>query len=235
MTCHSGARTLCPHWNATYRKDQHREVPCTVCGKMVVKNGPGLKRRVVCSDRCRYFLTFGHDIAEHRELVGPVVRRKPSRQSAPVSDAILRFVAGFCEWCSTSYVFDLRITGTVARYCSVGCARRSHQMRRRGREHSASGIYTWSEVIRIYLAIGGCAYCGERTDDMQPDHVIPLSRGGSNSITNIVPSCGPCNADKRDLYLHEWYADRERRGLAPRILDPRINHLTDAYLLALTA
>ena len=89
--------------------------------------------------------------------------------------------------------------------------------------------------MRIYLAIGGCAYCGEQTDDMQPDHVIPLSRGGSNSITNIVPSCGLCNADKRDLYLHEWYADRERRGLPPRILDPHINHLTDAYLMALTA
>ena len=47
------ARGLCAsHWNATYRKDQHREVPCVVCGKPVVKNAPGIKRRPVCSDRC---------------------------------------------------------------------------------------------------------------------------------------------------------------------------------------
>ena len=33
------ARGLCAsHWNAAYRKDQHREVPCAVCGTMVVKN-----------------------------------------------------------------------------------------------------------------------------------------------------------------------------------------------------
>ncbi len=48
------ARGLCAsHWNAAYRKDQHREVPCAVCGTMVVKNAPGIKRRSVCSDRCR--------------------------------------------------------------------------------------------------------------------------------------------------------------------------------------
>lgn len=42
------ARGLCAaHWNATYRKDQHREVPCAVCGTMVVKNAPGIKRRSV--------------------------------------------------------------------------------------------------------------------------------------------------------------------------------------------
>lgn len=38
------ARGLCAsHWNATYRRDQHREVPCTICGTMVVKNAPGIK------------------------------------------------------------------------------------------------------------------------------------------------------------------------------------------------
>ena len=67
------ARGLCAsHWNATYRKDQHREVPCVVCGKPVVKNAPGIKRRPVCSDRCRHVLRFGQDIAFGREIVGPV-------------------------------------------------------------------------------------------------------------------------------------------------------------------
>lgn len=48
------ARGLCAsHWNAAYRKDQHREVPCTICGTLVIKNAPGLKRRPVCSTRCR--------------------------------------------------------------------------------------------------------------------------------------------------------------------------------------
>ena len=69
-----------------------------------------------------------------------------------------------------------------------------------------------------------CAYCGQakRNDAIEPDHVIPLSKGGSNSIHNIVPSCQPCNGDKRDLSLDDWYVDRERRGLDARRLSPTL-------------
>jgi 5-methylcytosine-specific restriction endonuclease McrA len=41
-----------------------------------------------------------------------------------------------------------------------------------------------------------CAYCGQQGDGLTPDHVIPLSRGGNNSLSNIVPACGPCNIRK---------------------------------------
>lgn len=41
-----------------------------------------------------------------------------------------------------------------------------------------------------------CAYCGRQGDGLTPDHVIPLSRGGNNSLGNIVPACGPCNLRK---------------------------------------
>jgi 5-methylcytosine-specific restriction endonuclease McrA len=41
-----------------------------------------------------------------------------------------------------------------------------------------------------------CAYCGQKGEGLTPDHVIPLSRGGDNALSNIVPSCGPCNLHK---------------------------------------
>mgnify|MGYP000854513651 CR=1 FL=1 len=220
------ARGLCAkHWNERYRKDQHREVPCAVCGKAVVKNGPGVKRRAVCSDRCRYHLTFGHDISEHRELVGPVPKRPAT--PAPPQEAVIgrKWTGGSCAWCDKTFVGPL---GSA--YCSRKCARKWHKVQRRARERGAAGTYTWSEVVRIYLAIGGCAYCGQPTTDVQPDHVIPLSRGGSNSITNVVPCCRPCNTDKRALLPNEWIADRIRRGVQPLYLDPRLIHLTDARL-----
>lgn len=71
-----------------------------------------------------------------------------------------------------------------------------------------------------------------QVNEFEPDHVIPLSRGGSNSITNVVPACKPCNSGKRDLLLSEWYADRARRGLEARSLDPRVRHLTSVMLAA---
>jgi 5-methylcytosine-specific restriction endonuclease McrA len=77
-----------------------------------------------------------------------------------------------------------------------------------------------------------CAYCGQRTrlSDIDPDHVVALSRGGTNGIGNILPSCRLCNSDKRELSLAEWAADRERRSLPPvrttwETTDDRYAHL----------
>ncbi|MEO1476741.1 MAG: HNH endonuclease [Pseudomonadota bacterium] len=40
-----------------------------------------------------------------------------------------------------------------------------------------------------------CAYCGA-TEDLTFDHVIPRSKGGRTSWTNIVSACSPCNLKK---------------------------------------
>lgn len=40
-----------------------------------------------------------------------------------------------------------------------------------------------------------CAYCGTRAK-LTPDHRIPLVRGGSNAIENILPACARCNSRK---------------------------------------
>lgn len=38
--------------------------------------------------------------------------------------------------------------------------------------------------------------CGIFLSALTPDHVVPLSRGGTNYIDNIQPLCGPCNSQK---------------------------------------
>ena len=43
-----------------------------------------------------------------------------------------------------------------------------------------------------------CQYCGKQftTSDLNLDHVVPRSRGGTSSWENIVCSCIPCNTRK---------------------------------------
>lgn len=41
-----------------------------------------------------------------------------------------------------------------------------------------------------------CAYCGGHATTV--DHVLPRSRGGANSWTNLVACCRSCNCDKSD-------------------------------------
>lgn len=47
---------------------------------------------------------------------------------------------------------------------------------------------------RASLPVGSCAYCGGEADGW--DHVVALSRGGANSVDNLVPVCTPCNQRK---------------------------------------
>lgn len=41
-----------------------------------------------------------------------------------------------------------------------------------------------------------CAYCGRRGGALQREHQIPLSQGGTDTVRNVVPACGPCNQSK---------------------------------------
>jgi hypothetical protein len=54
-----------------------------------------------------------------------------------------------------------------------------------------------------------CQYCGRAQAELKPresltrDHVIPMSRGGTNEWANVVTACSPCNLRKADHYPHE--------------------------------
>jgi hypothetical protein len=51
---------------------------------------------------------------------------------------------------------------------------------------------------RILRRDGGkCGYCGS-TDNLEVDHIIPLSKGGSHSEDNFQTLCRPCNRKKKD-------------------------------------
>lgn len=47
---------------------------------------------------------------------------------------------------------------------------------------------------------GQCVKCGS-TRDLQYDHVIPYSRGGSNTAPNIQLLCGDCNRAKSNRFV----------------------------------
>lgn len=54
-----------------------------------------------------------------------------------------------------------------------------------------------------------CQYCGKRRYELKGrqfltrDHVLPISRGGDNSWTNVVTSCSRCNNKKGDRLPRE--------------------------------
>lgn len=49
-----------------------------------------------------------------------------------------------------------------------------------------------------------CAYCGAENVPFQIEHIIPKSRGGSNRVSNLALSCGPCNQTKGSMTAAEF-------------------------------
>ena len=72
------------------------------------------------------------------------------------------------------------------------------------------GSFTTEELeqVKHEQFVGGhirCFYCGSDVDtNYQIEHVVPVSRGGSNTIDNIVLACPPCNQSKGSKLLSEW-------------------------------
>ena len=98
--------------------------------------------------------------------------------------------------------------------------RRAMHERRRARQLGASGSYTYVEWLDLVAQYDGrCAYCGDSETPLDADHRVPLSRGGSNSIENLLPACRTCNLRKHTLTDDEFRARiaPEKKG------EPRYN------------
>ena len=68
-----------------------------------------------------------------------------------------------------------------------------HLRRRRVRDAGKYSVEEWRALCERYGH--RCLKCGEQKP-LTPDHVVPLSRGGMNTIDNIQPLCLTCNLQK---------------------------------------
>ena len=70
------------------------------------------------------------------------------------------------------------------------------QHKRRAKLKGAEGSYTQKEWHDLIIRFDNlCAKCAG-PHHLEVDHIIPISKGGSNYIYNIQPLCRSCNARK---------------------------------------
>ena len=75
---------------------------------------------------------------------------------------------------------------------------RGKAKRRERMEFSRSlGTHTKEEWDELKMEFEGmCVRCGSGDFPVEKDHIIPIYKGGSDSIENIQPLCPRCNASK---------------------------------------
>lgn len=100
--------------------------------------------------------------------------------------------------------------------------REANRLKLRGYTHARramlNGSYTASEFEALVFKSGSkCLACGTPGSPiaLTVDHVLPVSKGGSNYARNLQPLCRACNSLKRAKFIdyRPWTMDSDEIGL----------------------
>lgn len=75
----------------------------------------------------------------------------------------------------------------------------------------------WPRALKWYKRNGflqknpRCVYCGDYSECI--DHFIPVSKGGSDHLANLMASCLTCNMKKSDHIGLDWLLKDDKYGL----------------------
>lgn len=77
---------------------------------------------------------------------------------------------------------------------------------RRAYKMGNGGSYTkqqWEFCLEFFE--GCCAYTGKKLDNLEVEHIVPISKGGTSFIWNLCPSSKTANTSKNNSNMEEWY------------------------------
>lgn len=97
-------------------------------------------------------------------------------------------------------------------------ARAANEARRRARIRSNSTPSQDINVEYIQKTIGCCSYCGS-TENLSIEHIVPVAKGGDNSLANLTMACMTCNCSKQDKDLIQWIANNDLDIYDKNIID----------------
>lgn len=68
-----------------------------------------------------------------------------------------------------------------------------------------------------------CQYCGKSAPDviLEIDHIVPVTKGGDNTILNLITSCRDCNRGKSDKELSDDTAVKKQKKQLDDLADRR--------------
>lgn len=81
-------------------------------------------------------------------------------------------------------------------------AAKANKQNRRAQKSNNGGKHTAQDILNLFeLQSGVCVYCEcklhkNKSNSFHVDHIVPLSKGGSNGIENLQLLCPTCNLSK---------------------------------------
>lgn len=139
-----------------------------------------------------------------------------------------------CPACSKTKTIKHGFYNKDRSYCIL-CDRRKTRLRMQSLENKARQAWrhacekaeklgventlTEDDVIYLFkLANGQCAYTGKHSSILSLEHVIPMNKGGANSIGNVIVVDLYVNRQKRDNCVLEIDSFRHAPGEAHEVI-----------------
>jgi len=168
-------------------------VACAGCGSVVMKWRSAVRRtsRQYCSAECYRRSRVGELNPKWR---GGLLARSCQRCSAPMDVAPAHAKRGDGLFCSApcriegKRIWPDDVTRHRVRARRKDCCKRA--------KRSDLTHHSEQEWVDLLARHGGrCAHCGS-AESIERDHIVPLSKGGDDDISNIQPLCRACNRRK---------------------------------------
>ena len=105
----------------------------------------------------------------------------------------------FCQNCGVEIPFD---KPKYAKYCSRSCCLKAYW--KRSAKRRVKGGYNLKKRYRellIELLGNSCVLCASQ-QELQIDHIIPVSNGGTNEAKNVQLVCKKCHFQKSHSEKH---------------------------------
>jgi hypothetical protein len=199
----------------------HTRKQCQKCGR-TARRGPlcgkcskaGSRKLKPCPACSALFWPWADGAAHARKYCGSTCvrsamataqrqRERPPSAPKPIKTyPILK-----CQWC----LVEFQSTGHRLKYCSARCQQVSNWRRKKARRRGATGILP--ATPEIYLRDGGiCQICKKRVPRHRKfphpqfatlDHIVPITKGGTNDAVNIQLAHFRCNTAKGPRQRHD--------------------------------
>ena len=79
----------------------------------------------------------------------------------------------------------------------------SNKRRHRARQNGNNTL-TLKQIETLFDRQPYCEYCKKSEVKLTLDHIVPISKGGQNCISNVTIACEYCNFSKGNKLLKEW-------------------------------
>lgn len=195
-------------WDGRPKKKRKAALrPCPRCGK--TERAPGTGRCLPCSRAYRDAIANDAVLRERRRAKDRAAtaagknRKKRVHELAPDQRESLRR-AGRAKYAKKTAEIKQRVATYRQKYPEKIRTRNANQKAARKGAIGKHTAHEWESLLSSYHGL--CVYCLEPASTR--DHVVPIAKGGSNSIENIVPSCPTCNSSKNDTGVLVWMARR---------------------------